>query len=73
MYHSFPADASWPTWSVGTAVHHRLRGHVHLIAGLLKFPCFLFVSVLAAPGDSEGRIAEHEVEAEFTTQTNMSF
>ena len=43
-------------------VHAR---HAGLVAGLLQFPGFLLVAVLAAPGDAEGRIAEHEVEAEF--------
>ena len=39
--------------------------HAGLVAGLLQFPGFLLVAVLAAPGDAEGRIAEHEIEAEF--------
>ena len=43
-------------------VHAR---HAGLVAGLLQFAGFLLVAVLAAPGDAEGRIAEHEVEAEF--------
>ena len=42
-------------------VHAR---HPRLVAGFLQLARFLLVAVLAAPGDAEGRIAEHEVEAE---------
>ena len=42
-------------------VHAR---HPGLVAGLLQLARFRLVAVLAAPGHAEGRIAEHEVEAE---------
>ena len=39
--------------------------HAGLVAGLLQLARLGLVAVLAAPGDAEGRIAEHAVEAPF--------
>ena len=43
-------------------VHAR---HPGLIAGLLQLARLGFVTVLAAPGDAEGRVAQHAVKAVF--------